>query len=163
MPMSTSSPNSHELPPLNASPAGLYQHYKGGWYEVIDTVRCSETLQAMTLYRALYDSFGLWVRPASMFSESGVFTGKEQPRFVRHDPTVVALGDLPTANAMIAYLRGLALRRSMEIGTALRPPPPAPTTCCGRGCNGCVWENYYTALNHWREDACNLLRISAKL
>lgn len=161
--MSTSSPNSHELPPLNASPAGLYQHYKGGWYEVIDTVRCSETLQAMTLYRALYDSFGLWVRPASMFSESGVFKGKEQPRFVRHDPTVVALGDLPTANAMIAYLRGLALRRSTEIGTALRPPPPAPTTCCGRGCNGCVWENYYTALNHWREDACNLLRISAKL
>ena len=105
---------------------------------MIDTVRCSETLQAMTLNRALYDSFGLWVRPASMFSESGVFTGKEQARYVRHDPIVVALGDLPTANAMIAYLRGLALRRSMEIGTALRPPPPAPTTCCGRGCNGCV-------------------------
>lgn len=160
--MSTFSPNNHELPPLDAKPAGLYQHYKGGWYEVIDTVRCSETLQAMTLYRALYGSFGLWVRPAPMFFESGVFAGKEQPRFVRHDPTVLALGDLPTATAMIAYLRGFALRRSIEIDTALRPPPPAPTTCCGRGCNGCVWESYYTALSHWREDACNLLKMSAQ-
>ncbi len=149
-------------PPLNAKPAGLYQHYKGGWYEVIDTVRCSETLQAMALYRALYGSFGLWVRPAPMFFESGVFAGKEQPRFVHHDPTVLALGDLPTANAMIAYLEGLAWRRSIEIDTALRPPPPAPTTCCGRGCNGCVWESYYTALSHWRQDACNLLKISAQ-
>jgi len=128
---------------------------------VIDTVRCSETLQAMTLYRALYDSFGLWVRPAFMFSESGVFMGKEQPRFVRHDPAVVALGDLPTAKAMIAYLRGLALQQSIEIDTALRPPPPAPTACCGRGCNSGLWESYYTALSHWRDDVCNLLQISA--
>ncbi len=39
----------HDLPALNATPPGLYRHYKGGWYEVLDTVRCSETLQGMTL------------------------------------------------------------------------------------------------------------------
>lgn len=38
-------------------------------------------------------------------------------------------------------------------GIALRKPPPEPTTCCGRGCNGCVWEGYLDAAAFWREDA----------
>lgn len=142
-----------DLPPLNPTPPGLYRHYKGGWYEVLDTVRCSETLEGMTLYRALYGGWGLWVRPAAMFAEVGTFEGREQPRFTRHDPAGVPLADLPTAQALIAHLRGLALRRGMDLDSALRPPPPEPDTCCGRGCNGCVWEGFYTALHHWREDA----------
>jgi hypothetical protein len=151
-----------DLPPLNATPPGLYRHYKGGWYTVIDTVRCSETLEGMTLYRALYGGLGLWVRPAAMFNETGTFEGKEQPRFVRHDPAEVALADLPTAQALIAHLRGLALRdRSVpDLNAALRPPPPEPTTCCERGCNGCVWEGYFEALHRWRMDALALLETA---
>ncbi len=42
-------------------------------------------------------------------------------------------------------------------GLTLRKPPPTPTTCCGRGCNGCVWEGYFAAANFWREDALALL------
>lgn len=151
-------PADDDLPHLEPTPVGLYRHYKGGWYEVIDTVRCSETLQGMTLYRALYGGFGLWVRPAAMFGETVVFQGKEQPRFTWHDPGLMPLSDLPTAHALIAHLRGRALReRHQDLDHTLRRPPPEPTTCCGRGCNGCVWEGYYEALHHWRADALRLL------
>lgn len=38
-------------------------------------------------------------------------------------------------------------------GVAFRGPPAEPTTCCGRGCNGCVWEGYYEALQYWLDEA----------
>lgn len=71
------------LPPLIVTPSGLYRHYKGMPYEVIDTVRHSETLEPMTLYRALYGERGLWVRPAAMFNEKVVIDGVVQPRFAK--------------------------------------------------------------------------------
>jgi hypothetical protein len=154
-----SAPTDSGLPPLETTPPGLYRHYKGGWYDVLDTVRCSETLQGMTLYRALYGALGLWVRPAGMFNETAQFEGREQARFVRHNPAHVVLDGLPTAHALIAHLEGLATRQAgiPNLRTALRPPPPEPTTCCGRGCNGCVWEAYFEALHHWRADALALI------
>ena len=72
-----------DLPPLHPTPPGLYRHYKGGLYEVIDMVRHSETLEPMTLYRALYGARGLWVRPAAMFAESVEIDGQRQLRFTR--------------------------------------------------------------------------------
>lgn len=71
------------LPPLITTPPGLYRHYKGQLYEVIDTVRHSETLEPMTLYRALYGERGLWVRPAAMFQAHITVDGVLQPRFAR--------------------------------------------------------------------------------
>ena len=71
------------LPPLIVTPPGLYRHYKGNLYEVVDTVRHSETLEPLTLYRALYGEHGLWVRPAAMFMEDVEIDGIQQPRFAR--------------------------------------------------------------------------------
>ena len=75
-----------DLPPLLHTPPGTYRHYKGMLYQVIDTVRHSETLEPMTLYRALYGEQGLWVRPAAMFEETIEVGGVRQPRFVRVTP-----------------------------------------------------------------------------
>ena len=74
---------SEQLPLLITTPPGLYKHYKGNLYEVIGTVRHSEDLQPMTLYRAQYGKHGLWVRPAAMFNEDVVIDGVRQPRFAR--------------------------------------------------------------------------------
>ncbi len=74
---------SDTLPPLIETPPGLYRHYKGMLYEVVGTVRHSESLEPMTLYRALYGDKGLWVRPAAMFNEAVVIDGITQPRFAR--------------------------------------------------------------------------------
>ena len=72
-----------DLPPLIEALPGLYRHYKGMLYEVVGTVRHSESLEPMTLYRALYGEKGLWVRPAAMFNEEVVIDGIRQPRFVK--------------------------------------------------------------------------------
>ncbi len=69
------------LPPLSETEPGLYRHYKGNLYEVLNTVRHSEDLSSMTLYRALYGQRGLWVRPTAMFSETVLVDGVLRPRF----------------------------------------------------------------------------------
>jgi hypothetical protein len=76
-----SEPAPEPLLPLVATRPGRYRHYKGALYEVVDTVRHSETLEPMTLYRALYGEQGLWVRPAAMFNEELEINGVRQPRF----------------------------------------------------------------------------------
>ena len=79
--LSPDSDSTEVLPPLIVTKLGFYRHYKGGEYEVVGTVRHSEDLQPMTLYRALYGQHGLWVRPAAMFNETVVIDGVLQPRF----------------------------------------------------------------------------------
>lgn len=70
-----------DLPDLPAIPLGRYRHYKGGEYEVVGVARHSETLEPMVVYRPLYNSSGLWVRPFGMFVEMVVHEGEHQPRF----------------------------------------------------------------------------------
>jgi hypothetical protein len=57
--------------------------------------------------------------------------------------------DAASAQAMFAQLQ----QRAVAAGITLRAPPPEPTSCCGRGCNGCVWEGFLDAANYWREEA----------
>ncbi|ANN97205.1 TPA: DUF1653 domain-containing protein [Legionella pneumophila] len=60
---------------------GIYRHYKGNLYEVIDVARHSESLEDMVVYRALYGDFKLWVRPLKMFLEDIEINGEIQKRF----------------------------------------------------------------------------------
>lgn len=70
-----------DLPDLPTLPLGRYRHYKGSEYEVLGVVRHSETLEALVLYRPLYNASDLWVRPLAMFLESVRHEGVQQARF----------------------------------------------------------------------------------
>lgn len=60
---------------------GVYRHFKGKLYQVIDVVRHSEDDGVLVLYRPLYGEFNLWVRPVEVFTESIVSDGRSIPRF----------------------------------------------------------------------------------
>ncbi|MCZ8251164.1 MAG: oxidoreductase [Hylemonella sp.] len=64
-------------------------------------------------------------------------------------PPLDASNPLATAQAMFAQWQ----QRAQQAGVTLRAPPPLPTTCCGRGCNGCVWEGFYAAASYWQQEA----------
>jgi hypothetical protein len=44
-----------------------------------------------------------------------------------------------------------------QSGLLFRDPPEEPTSCCGRGCNGCVWEGYLHAAGYWCEQVREML------
>ncbi len=71
---------------------GIYQHYKGLYYQVLDLVRHSETEEWMVYYRTCYGDWGRWVRPYDMFVERIVISGVEQQRFTYSAATLRELG-----------------------------------------------------------------------
>lgn len=64
---------------------GIYRHFKGNRYELIDFAINSETEEIMVLYRPLYGEMKLWVRPLKMWSEKVERDGKVYTRFVPED------------------------------------------------------------------------------
>ena len=70
---------------MNDIQKGLYEHYKGRRYEVLDVARHSETQELMVVYKALYKGDfpegTLWARPLTMFKENVAVNGKPVPRF----------------------------------------------------------------------------------
>jgi hypothetical protein len=60
---------------------GRYRHYKGNEYEVIGVAKHSEDETELVVYRPLYGSRSLWVRPLSMFIETVQVNGETKPRF----------------------------------------------------------------------------------
>lgn len=61
--------------------AGIYRHYKGQDYQVLDIARHSENGEELVVYRCLYGDYSLWVRPLVMFKETVEVDGEDQPRF----------------------------------------------------------------------------------
>ena len=60
---------------------GVYRHFKGNLYQLLDFARHSETGEKMVIYRALYGERGLWVRPAAMWDEVIERDGRQYRRF----------------------------------------------------------------------------------
>lgn len=68
-------------PVTNPIQPGIYQHYKGNLYQVLHLAKHSETEEDLVVYRALYDDYGVWVRPLTMFGETIEINGQAVPRF----------------------------------------------------------------------------------
>lgn len=62
---------------------GIYRHYKGMTYRVLELAKHSETLEWLVVYECLYDNPAakIWVRPLTMFLENVQVEGKSVPRF----------------------------------------------------------------------------------
>ena len=70
---------------MNLPKRGIYRHFKGNRYELLDIATHSETMEKMVVYRALYGENGLWVRPAAMWTEHIERDGYSGPRFQYSD------------------------------------------------------------------------------
>lgn len=66
---------------MKSIPKGLYRHYKGNEYLVLDVAQHSETQEYLVVYRCLYGDHSLWVRPYDMFLETVIVDDKKVPRF----------------------------------------------------------------------------------
>ncbi len=60
---------------------GIYKHYKGNLYEVLEIAKHSETEEDYVVYKALYGDYGTWIRPLKMFNESVEKDGTLVKRF----------------------------------------------------------------------------------
>lgn len=60
---------------------GIYKHYKGNEYQVIDTATHSEDETMYVVYRPLYGDRKLWIRPLEMFTEMVNVDNTIKPRF----------------------------------------------------------------------------------
>ena len=60
---------------------GIYLHFKGGEYEVINYATHSETGEKLVIYRNLHNTSEVWARPVEMFAEKVDVDGRKTDRF----------------------------------------------------------------------------------
>ncbi len=60
---------------------GIYQHFKGNQYEVLEIATHSESGEECVVYKALYGDYGVWIRPLKMFNETIERDNKKLKRF----------------------------------------------------------------------------------
>lgn len=61
---------------------GIYQHYKGNFYQVLMVGTHTENKESLVVYKPLEGS-RVWVRPLDMFQENVEIEGVTMPRFRR--------------------------------------------------------------------------------
>jgi len=76
---------------------GVYEHYRGGLYRVLDIGICSETKDELVIYtpKTTTGDRPLWVRPRKMFEENVEWQGKTVPRFkLIHEAVAIRKRDI---------------------------------------------------------------------
>ena len=71
---------------IPALQTGIYQHYKGNYYEVLGIGCHTETHEYLVVYRPLYykpHNPRIWLRPYAMFLETVELDGKQVLRFAK--------------------------------------------------------------------------------
>ena len=66
---------------INMIQLGLYQHFKGNFYQVLHIAKHSETEELLVVYQPEYGDRDIWVRPLNMFDETIERDGKTLKRF----------------------------------------------------------------------------------
>lgn len=60
---------------------GIYEHFKGGRYEVLGVAEHTESSEEFVVYHALVGDTELKARPLAMFEERVEMNGESVPRF----------------------------------------------------------------------------------
>jgi len=60
---------------------GIYRHYKGGEYKILNEALNSETKEKVVVYQDLKDESKIWTRPKDMFLSEVEIKGAKKPRF----------------------------------------------------------------------------------
>lgn len=104
---------------MNEPKRGIYRHYKGKRYELLDIATHSETLEPMVVYRQLYGDGKMWVRPMSMWSEPVEIDGRTVSRFSLEEgefsadeiPAPLPAADLPPKLRVLKQFYGYSAFR----------------------------------------------------
>lgn len=60
---------------------GIYRHYKGNEYRILEEVLDSETKEELVVYQDINDEKKIWARPKEMFLSEIEIAGEKKPRF----------------------------------------------------------------------------------
>ena len=80
---------------------GIYRHYKGGEYRILNEAKNSETQEEMIIYQDINDTKKIWARPKKIFLSEVEVDGETKPRF-----EFIAEEEIDSAENK--YLRALA-------------------------------------------------------
>lgn len=80
---------------------GIYQHYKGGKYQVVNEACSTEDKSINIIYHDLSDEKNFWIRPKENFLQEVELDDKKVPRFV-------FISEVSNDDSEKKYLRALA-------------------------------------------------------